>query len=439
MRLSLVAALALSAVVVSACADGITGPGPKAPVSLDFCEGTTPIWFAIQNETEEWEEISGDAAGTFTFDATPQVSIALVVDDGFDFSTEVFNVTRDELDPLSGVTCAEGTGTKSLSGAVAGLTGQQVGRLSMALETDGVNTGNTSYSFAGLPTGPLDLVATRFATAGTQPPDRIIVRRNLDLQNGTNMPVLDFGSTEAQPLTTATVTFGNRGSDFVDVTTEYLSANGTVHQLMHFSSVDAGASAFVSVPEAMRGADDLHLMSAFASAAAGTREVSRFYRNPGNVTLTFGPMLGAATTSYLSGPYVRPRLTVASQAEYASAMEAFFGQLSGASFRTVTIFTSSAFLGARPLNWELEMPDLSAAGYESVWAFPTSAQVNSNAHGFDGDVSVILGAAPSDGDVIRSSIRASSDVVALQVLRSGETPHRAWPRRWLARGGAVAR
>jgi hypothetical protein len=50
MRLSMMPVLALSAVALGACDDGITGPGPKASISLDFCENITPVWLAIQNE-----------------------------------------------------------------------------------------------------------------------------------------------------------------------------------------------------------------------------------------------------------------------------------------------------------------------------------------------------------------------------------------------------
>lgn len=426
MRSSVVCAVALAAVVASACDDdGITGPGAKETVSLDFCEGSFPEWFAIQNETESWVEVTGNVSGTFTFEATSRVSIAFVTTDGTDHSTSVLNVTRAELEGISGETCAELAGTKSLNGSVTGLTGEQIARLSLAAEVDGVNTGNTNYSFSGLPDGPLDLVATRFATSGTQPPDRIIVRRNLNLQTGSTIPALAFGSTEAQPLTSATVTFANRGSDVVSVETEYLSANGTRHQLMQFSGTDANASAFVSVPEALRGPEDLHLLSTFASAAAGIREVSQFYQNPSNRTFTFGPMLSMpAITVVATSPFRRTRLTVASQAEYDDAMEAFFSQLSGSSFRTVTVFTSAGFLGGRPTTWELEMPDLSAAGYDNVWAFPAGAEINANARGYDGDVNVILGAAPSDGDMVRSSIRGASGVVPFESIRTRALLHR---------------
>ena len=413
--------MALAVAAVSACDDGTTAPRPKTNLSVDFCAGDIPAWFAVQNEGEGWQQVSGNSSGTFTFEAASKVSIAFVTVNGSSYSTDVLNLTRDELQDISGKACQEVSGSKSVGGTVAGITGQQVVRLSMAHAVAGATASNTSYNFTGLPDGPLDLVATRRATSSTEPPDRIIVRRNLNLQSGATIPVVDFATTEAQPLSTATVTVANRGSDFVDLGTQFLSATGTEHQLMQLTSSDASAFTFVSVPTALRGPNDLHLLTAIASAASGTREVSQYYGSPSDRTLTFGPTLSAPSMSIASmTPYVRPRLTVVSQAEYGTAMEAFFSQLSGASFRTVRIFTSAAFLGGRPSSWTLDMPDLSAAGYQNTWAFPNTALLNANARGFDASTTAILGGAPADGLTIKSAIRGTTTIVAL--ARSSVSP-----------------
>ena len=416
MRTSIISTLALAAVVASAC-DGTTEPtiGPKESVLLDFCASEQPVWLAVQNQGEEWEQVSSSSFNSFSFAATPKVSIAFVTTDGFDRSTTILNVDRDELEGISGELCTESVGTKSVSGTVSGLTGAQVARISMALASDGASSGNTSYSLTELPDGPLDLVATRAATSTTQPPDRVIVRHNLDLADGATIPVLNFGAAEAVALASSTLTFANRGTDPVDVSVVYFSANGTEHQLMQFTGATGGTgSVFVSVPDALRVAGDLHAVAAFASSAAGLREVTQFYTAPGDKTATFGPILNAPIKSVVTTtPYLRPRLTVASQSEYPVAMEAFWSQLSGGSFRTLRIITTAAFLGGRPGTWTLELPDFSEIGYLSSWAFPNSTNLSANARGYDGDASVILGAAPTAGVTIKSSIRAAADAVAL--------------------------
>jgi hypothetical protein len=421
MRIPRMPALVLAALAASAC-DNSTGPKPgdntKSDVSLDFCAGSAPAWLAVQNEGENWTQVTGNSSGTFTFQGTSKLSIAFVTTHAGDHSTEILNVTRAELEGISGKACKEGSGTKSLTGTVAGLTGQQVVRISMVDAVAGASPGNPHYTLAAIPDGAHDLVVTRRATSSTQPPDRIIVRRGLNLQSGATIPALDFATTEALPLPTATATLANRGTDFVDLETDFLTSDGAEHQLMHFTSTNASAFTYVSVPVSMRGATDLHRITTFASSATGTREVSQFYREPSDRTLTFGPDLSNLTMSIASStPYVRPRLSVPSQAEYPTAMEAFFGQLSGSTFRTVRIFTTAAFLGGRPATWTLDMPDLSAAGYQSTWAFPNTALINANARGFDGSVPIILGADPVDGQTIKSAIRATSTIVALDRSR----------------------
>jgi len=378
-------------------------------VSLDFCPGDVPAWLAVKNASENWQQVTG-TSGSFTFDATPRVSVAYVTSDAGDHSTRVLNVLRAELGAVTATGCAA-AGTKSLSGNVTGLTGAQIATLSMGSQVDAVSTTNVTYSFNELLNGPLDLVATRYPTSGTQPADRVIVRRGLDLQTGATIPTLDFSSTEAQPLTAANLTLANRGSDFVSMTTDFLTEHGTSHPLLRFTSTNADGVTFVSVPAALRGPNDMHLLAAIASSATAVREVSQFYREPSNRTFTFGPSLSEPTvTIAATTPYRRPRLTVASQAEYDDAMEAFFSQLSGPTFRTVTVFTSAAFLGGPPATWELELPDFSGAGYTTEWAFVAGSSVNANARGFDGDVNVVLGVKALDGDMIRSSIRSANAV-----------------------------
>jgi hypothetical protein len=398
------------AAIMAAACDDATGPGSTETVSLDFCLAELPAWLAIQNEGSGWQQVLGGADGNFTFEATERVSIAYVRAFNLEYSTQVLNVTRDELQGISGRTCPELFGTKSLTGTVAGLTGQQVVRLSMATRVDATSTGNTSFSFDALPAGPLDLVATRFTTSTTQPADRVIVRRDLDLQSGAQIPVLDFSSSEAQTLSTNTVAFGNRGSDGVLVRTDYLSANGTQHQLMQFTGVSGLGSVFVSIPPGLRGPNDLHLLTTVASGATGTREVSQYYRNPTDRTFTYGPILETPVLSVIATtPYVRPRLVLESQPEYGSAADAFFGQLNAGIFRSLRIFTSAAFLGGRPATWQFEMPEL-AVGFQTEWGFVTGAEINGNAQGVEANVRLLLGGAPSDGDMVRSAVQTSNNV-----------------------------
>jgi len=54
---------------------------------------------------------------------------------------------------------------------------------------------DSTFELKALPSGPRDLLATRFAHAnGTGPITRMIVRRDIDVPDGTQLPVFDFAS-----------------------------------------------------------------------------------------------------------------------------------------------------------------------------------------------------------------------------------------------------
>ena len=409
-------ALAVAAVLASACDDS-TGPGPKETVTLDFCSGETPIWLAIQNEGEAWEEVSVGSDGSATFDARPSISVAYVTQpDASDYRTVILNVSRDELESIHGQPCTERRGTRTLSGSVTGLTGQQVARIGLGWSTSGASTSNTTYTLSGLPEGSRDLIATRAATSTTQPPDRVIVQRGVNLGSGSTIPALDFGSAQAVALATNTATFVNRGNDLVSLVSEVITENGTSHRLMEFSGASADAASFVSLPQSVRLSSDRHVLSAYTSGGAGTREVVGYFTTPGNRTVTFGPNLNTGTFSVLAAaPMVRPRATIASQSEYGDAMQATFSQSASHGFRMITMLTSLRFRGSLPATWELEMPDLSAAGYDSDWGLvaPTSGPtaIAANLRGFDSNVALAFGAEPTASDVtVRSATRFAASV-----------------------------
>src|SRR6185369_10672698 len=72
------------------------------------------------------------------------------------------------------------------------------------------------FTVGGVANGPQHLVAIR--TTHSTLPARLILRRDVDLPDGANIPLLDFGSAEAFDLVTANVTAANvRGMPAVNV------------------------------------------------------------------------------------------------------------------------------------------------------------------------------------------------------------------------------
>ena len=92
-----IATFVLTVGLLAACKGDGTGPsGPVEQVVMQFCDEFRPPWFAIQNEGEQWKQISVPATGPVTFDATEKVSIAFSFP-LFGAITQVMNVRRDEI------------------------------------------------------------------------------------------------------------------------------------------------------------------------------------------------------------------------------------------------------------------------------------------------------------------------------------------------------
>src|SRR5687768_16817114 len=82
MRSIVLSALTFGAFALTgACStDSPVEPGPPTPVSLNLCPTLLPDWFAYQNEGGQWTQVTPNADGVVSFDATAKVSIARVID-----------------------------------------------------------------------------------------------------------------------------------------------------------------------------------------------------------------------------------------------------------------------------------------------------------------------------------------------------------------------
>ena len=68
------------------------------------------------------------------------------------------------------------------------------------------------------------------------------------------------------------------------------------------------------------------------------------------------------------------RFQLASQAQYGGGAQASYSQ-SAAAEREVFVFMSSGYLGSTPTTWDITMPDLSGAGYQTIWGLQTGTAV----------------------------------------------------------------
>jgi hypothetical protein len=409
--------LALAAAAAIACGsdDGVRPePGAKAQVSIDFCPSFAPTWLAIQNEGEAWQSVSINPSGPTVVEVTPKVSVATVTTLFGSTFTQIVNITREEMS-TSGIGACEAfaVGSRELAGSVAGLTGEQVARISVAAQTTTAGAQTPTWALSELPAGPIDLVATRYASPFSQPANRVIVRRNVMPGVGASVSPLDFGGSESHALESATVTVAGASGDFVTVQNSFVTANGTAHLLMDANSSAAAAFGYVSVPAALRTSTDIHLLDVWASSADGLREILHSYRAPTNKTLTLGPIVSVPSISAVaSSPYLRLTAQVASQPEYSTAMAVDYLQaINQQSVKVVAVMTTAAYLGGRPASWALTIPDLTSVGYQASWGLQAGSY-DWSVTGFEGNAALLLGGPAADGATLVSAMRLSPGPVS---------------------------
>src|SRR5687767_15271355 len=104
MRGSWAAVAAIAA--LGACSDG-TGPDPViiGPLTLDFCATEAPVFFAYQNDGDDWTSVEGTADDSYTFEATERVAIAMTFDFGTEMLTDIYYATRTELLQIGRASC----------------------------------------------------------------------------------------------------------------------------------------------------------------------------------------------------------------------------------------------------------------------------------------------------------------------------------------------
>jgi len=161
------------------------------------------------------------------------------------------------------------------------------------------------------------------------------------------------------------------------------------------------------LPAQLRLSTDLHLLSALAFNVEGTHSISHYYKTPQPRTLIFGPPVSLPTFSLVAtSPYGRPRAEIASQTEYPTAMLVEFTEtVSATATRLVSVFTTAAFLGDTPAKWDITVPALTTAGYNTAAGLTSTSFLWSiTAH--SGDVASRLGGPGFDGATVMTASRS---------------------------------
>jgi hypothetical protein len=405
----------------------VRSPLPKAPVTVAFCPGDVPLWFAYQNEGFPWQGLA-DTDGAFTFDATARVGVVFVFTGGALTETLVLHVTRGELSAISDRDCL---GPSTVYGNVEGLkTGQQA-EVAMGNASAFASSGSPMFSLMRLPERRLDAVAVAGTLSGENfRPNRMIVRRSLSIPSGGGLAPLDFATSEAFRPDTATLTVGGGSAfDVLSVQNTLLSATSTYAILQQISGAD-GVLTLYSLPAKKQVAGDLHELSLSASPLSHSsgREAFIYYDSTDARDEALGPALASPAVEVIAAtPYVRVRGQLPAQGAYGDfARFGFFEAPSPTDERYVIVATSAAYLGSTPGTWTLTIPHFGdVPGFETRWMLRADEHVDYFADAYAGRTQLLFGDPPRAGESLRDAYLLSA-TSALRRLRvaSAATPRR---------------
>lgn len=411
----------------------VVAPQPTADVTLAFCPGGEPGWFAYQNEGFNWKQAQ-PAGNLFTVAATNKVGVAFSYVIGGSSYVSVIYATRAELD--AGFNEAGCFGDRTLTGTTANVSASQIAIVGMGLSS--VVPANNAYSLSFLRAAPLDLIALRgIVSNGLLSPDRVIIRRAIATASGA-LPLLDFQAGEALAPAMNTVTVTGAGADALFTYTDFWGATYTPMPL--FSNVITTTTPFTTygAPASTIVAGDVHEMSieTLGQDPNVYRAMLTYFATPADRTVALPPTLNVGTINAASAsPFVRMRGQLESQSAYASLVRFRFGQGS----KEVRVEMTAAYAGGMPATWDLTVPDLTtASGFEPAWMLSTGSVIYHSV-AYAGKPEVIFGIRPAligtgagvqpvAGDVVAEGFRSGSvnvtgaSVVGGALRASSKTP-----------------
>ena len=400
---SITSVVVLCATLVACSDDPVAPPttsNPKTSVSVAYCAPEAPVLVAFRDGDGNWEREPSVGTSRKTFQhefASERAAMASVtpVLDGLFTIVRVLYAKPEEL-ATEGDTLSTGCVTevpKTFRGTLAGVDETQSAVVSFG------PFGRTSvqpllgleFVMEDVPNGPQDLLAIR--TTRDLSPTRLILRRNVDLPNGSLLPTLDFSSTEAFDVVAPTVSFENlRGEPAVSATTLFTRRASFPLPLPPNANASATQS-YIAVPAAKLVDGDVQLLHA-STGGPTFRSTDVFYRQPTNRTVRLGEPITAPTVT-TAATTVRPRARFESQADYDQLTYVVYEQ-SGRP--TVVVVAMTAAYAARNGGYDLEVPDLTTVpGFDSQWTLRSGLVTTWTASRVGGSLPLGRGAIPFDG------------------------------------------
>jgi len=401
--------------------------GGAIAFNVASCEtNQTPVWFAVQNGSGPWTRVT-PANNLFTFTIGTTGAIAFVTRDGATNDTQVLYGTAAEIAAIAAANPCGGAaqGTKHLSGTFANFGDSTVTVNLVIGGAQFAKPGNSvAFNMTNVPKGSRDLIASR--TTLTAPgQDRMILRRGTNYPANTTVPTLNFGNlaTDAFTPVFGGVVIPNLGTDQGASDVSLITGNGPSEAYSSFSGTPLPnvGFGFLGLPAEQLQAGDFHNVFVLTqpSAPNGTfRFIELLQHTPTVQTISLGPPLGAGTavTTVAAAPYLRLRAQIPVQATYNGGASAEYSQ----NANSVAVEMTAGYLGTPPATWTLDIPDLSAAGYDATWALKSGTGASWNLVAVSGNPLPFIGGPPVDNAQIlgAGAQDSSSSFAAASMIRS---------------------
>ena len=352
-------------------------------VTFKFCSDV-PIWFATQSDAGVWTQQTSAAGNVYSFSVGTRGGIAATMRTDGAIATTVMYATASELVAIGQSTIADcvnpSRGNKALSGTVTGLDGGQIASIALGdASTSTQGSGLSTYALEGAPDLASDLVAARQTEQSLLvTTDRLILRRGMNLPSGSAIPLLDFAAGESFAPATATATVTGTGGDLTALGNLFIT--GT-HTVLGLSGAEAtSAQSFLGVPSAQMAAGDIHQLFAVAMSADWNtaRGATTYFRAVGDRSLSLGPEMAVPTITTVSDVALRLRTQLPLQPEYSTQLSIDFWQpdASPAGSHDIVLDITAGYLGGSPTTWDVTIPDLSGAGFNSSWTFSIGGRID---------------------------------------------------------------
>lgn len=408
-------------VTVTAASTG----GGGGNVGLSFCATDAPIWIGFQSDNGAWQRATLGANNTAQVNISgTRGAIAYVVQEGTgataSYTTTVTYGTTAELTSFGANLCAAAPGSKTVTATVVGAGATDVVNATLG-DASGTVNGST-VTFEDVQPGPRDLIATRSAAGSFPgfggPPNRIVLRRNLNPANGSSIGPIDFGGSDSFAPASARLTIAGTGAgDLIIPFVGLQTANGgTGTFFTDFGAIinPTTTPTYYGIPADRLAAGDLHY--AFVVSAPNGAEgpdisqgrvAGAFFRTVADRTLTLGPAMNTPTVSSSNTPYPRPRVQLARQAQYGDALLATFSQ-DGTTSRTVSMLVLASYLQGAA-SWDVTVPDFTGApGFDPAWMLRSGTQTDWQVVASGGAGAPQLGLPGTEGATFTAALKAGT-------------------------------